>query len=190
MDAKLIAPMSAAEIKEAVFKIGTHQAPGLDGFPASFFQGLWDLVALDLTQAVTDSFESTDILTSLNRLGRFVAINTASLFVNLHIFFHQSRCIDYQVTGNMNGGEVDMLVDQFPVVEPNNNGNQVQPPEEIVAGNDNHQAPAEEEAVTSPDPAVGNNIAELEGCFTALDIIFGSDDDPINIEDQGNLPKP
>ncbi|CAN1293903.1 Putative AC9 transposase, partial [Linum perenne] len=35
------------------------------------------------------------------------------------------------------------------------------------------------------DPAVGNNIVELEGCFTALDIISGSDDEPIDIEDQG-----
>ncbi|CAN1130080.1 hypothetical protein LINPERHAP2_LOCUS5617 [Linum perenne] len=132
------------------------------------------------------------------------------------------------IQGNMNGGEVDMLVDQLPIVEPNNNGNQVQPPEEIFVGNDNHQAPAEEEAVTSgfPSrntlkrdvmrmyfderakiqrfiyvpaphtadrlarflvdyPAIGNNIVELEGCFTALDIISGSDDEPIDIEDQG-----
>ncbi|CAN1732013.1 Putative AC transposase [Linum perenne] len=43
-----------------------------------------------------------------------------------------------------------MHVDQLPVVEPNNNGNQVQPPEEIVVANDNHQTPTEEEAVTSP----------------------------------------
>ncbi|CAN1181786.1 hypothetical protein LINPERHAP2_LOCUS35613 [Linum perenne] len=35
------------------------------------------------------------------------------------------------------------------------------------------------------DPAVGNNIVELEGCFTALDIVSGSDDEPIDIEDQG-----
>ncbi|CAN1124823.1 hypothetical protein LINPERPRIM_LOCUS31306 [Linum perenne] len=38
----------------------------------------------------------------------------------------------------------------MPVVEPKKNGNQVQPLEEIVVGNDNHQAPAEEQAVTSP----------------------------------------
>ncbi|CAN1268070.1 Putative AC transposase [Linum perenne] len=257
---------------------------------------------------------------------RFVAINTASLLSN---FTYSSIN-----QGNMNGGEVDMLVDQLPIVEPNNNGNQVQPPEEIFVGNDNHQAPAEEEAVTSGkllggdysngtshlrshvksciqkrihdgsqkflgpnllikgktelvataynaevsrkelatvvlmheyplsivehlhfkrfcyslrplfsfpsrntlkrdvmrmyfderakiqssrgrlldphrsklhfatvealmcirswlkdeyerDPAIGNNIVELEGCFTALDIISGSDDEPIDIEDQG-----
>ncbi|CAN1788122.1 Zinc finger BED domain-containing protein DAYSLEEPER [Linum perenne] len=50
----------------------------------------------------------------------------------------------------MKGGEVDIHVDQLPVVEPNNNSNQVQPLEETVVGNDNHQAAAEEEAVISP----------------------------------------
>ncbi|CAN1338932.1 Putative AC transposase [Linum perenne] len=43
-----------------------------------------------------------------------------------------------------------MHVDQLHVVEPNKDGNQVQPPEEIVVANDNHQTPTEEVAVTSP----------------------------------------
>ncbi|CAN1185164.1 hypothetical protein LINPERHAP2_LOCUS37392 [Linum perenne] len=87
----------------------------------------------------------------------------------------------------MHGGE-----DRIPIAEPNSNGNQEQPPEEIVA-DENQQLPAEEEeAVTPPgqNPSVEKSILELEGCFTTLDIVPGSDDDPVDIEDQGGSQVP
>ncbi|CAN1798460.1 hypothetical protein LINPERHAP1_LOCUS21720, partial [Linum perenne] len=56
---------------------------------------------------------------------RFVAINIASLFFNLHMFFHQSRCIDYRVSERFQ----TCMRQQF------------KPLEEIVVGNDNHRAP-------------------------------------------------
>ncbi|CAN1164214.1 hypothetical protein LINPERPRIM_LOCUS33049 [Linum perenne] len=31
---------------------------------------------------------------------------------------------------------------------------------------------------------------ELEGCFTAMDIVFGSDDEPIDIEERGGSQVP
>ncbi|CAN1216128.1 Transposon TX1 uncharacterized 149 kDa protein [Linum perenne] len=66
MNVLLSAPISPAEVKEAVFDIGPHQAPGPDGFPASFFQDFWDLVANDVTIAVIDFFDSADLLQCLN----------------------------------------------------------------------------------------------------------------------------
>ncbi|CAN1763917.1 Transposon TX1 uncharacterized 149 kDa protein [Linum perenne] len=60
---KLVYPL---EIREPVFDIGAHQAPGLDGFPAVFFHEFWDLVAPDLIAVVLDFFESIDLLPALN----------------------------------------------------------------------------------------------------------------------------
>ncbi|CAN1787787.1 hypothetical protein LINPERHAP1_LOCUS17794 [Linum perenne] len=57
MNELLAVKVSASEVRDAVFDIGAHQAPGPDGFPASFFQEFWDLVAIDLTSAVVDFFE-------------------------------------------------------------------------------------------------------------------------------------
>ncbi|CAN1806454.1 Transposon TX1 uncharacterized 149 kDa protein [Linum perenne] len=66
MNAALIVPVSPLEIREAVFDIGAHQAPGPDGFSACFYHEFWDLVAPDLIAAVIDFFESIDILPALN----------------------------------------------------------------------------------------------------------------------------
>ncbi|CAN1325508.1 hypothetical protein LINPERPRIM_LOCUS33518, partial [Linum perenne] len=39
-------------------------------------------------------------------------------------------------------------------------------------------------------PSVEKSILELEGCFTMLDIVPGSDDDLVDIEDQGGSQVP
>jgi hypothetical protein len=46
MNAKLIAPYTEAEVKEALFQMFPTKSPGLDGFPAHFFQHHWDLYGL------------------------------------------------------------------------------------------------------------------------------------------------
>ncbi|CAN1773820.1 Transposon TX1 uncharacterized 149 kDa protein [Linum perenne] len=66
MNAALITPVTSIEIKEDVFDIGAHQAPGPDGFSGFFYHEFWDLVAPDLIAAVTDFFDSIDLLPALN----------------------------------------------------------------------------------------------------------------------------
>lgn len=44
-------------VKEALFYMSPQKAPGIDGFPASFFQKSWDILKLDLFKFVTTAFE-------------------------------------------------------------------------------------------------------------------------------------
>ncbi|KAK3207109.1 hypothetical protein Dsin_021155 [Dipteronia sinensis] len=39
---------SSTEIKETIFSMDPNSAPGPDGFPGSFYQHFWDLVAVDM----------------------------------------------------------------------------------------------------------------------------------------------
>ncbi|CAA6674786.1 unnamed protein product [Spirodela intermedia] len=44
------------EIKEVVFSMSRHRAPGPDGFPADFYISCWDIVGTDLIQAIKEIF--------------------------------------------------------------------------------------------------------------------------------------
>ncbi|CAL1375550.1 unnamed protein product [Linum trigynum] len=66
MNDALIAPVSALEVKEAVFRIGSHQAPGSDGFTAAFFQAHWEVVGPLITTTVLNFFSSDRLLHSFN----------------------------------------------------------------------------------------------------------------------------
>ncbi|KAL9687816.1 hypothetical protein QQ045_032223 [Rhodiola kirilowii] len=48
MNAMLTAPFSEVEIKRALFQMHPTKAPGLDGFPALFYQSNWDTVGRDI----------------------------------------------------------------------------------------------------------------------------------------------
>lgn len=44
----LKAPFTEEEIKKAVFQMEHNKAPGLDGYPAEFYQHFWDVIKTDL----------------------------------------------------------------------------------------------------------------------------------------------
>jgi hypothetical protein len=52
MNDKLLSPFEEKEIKEALFHMYPLKAPGLDGFPAQFFQKHWDVCGAEVTSAV------------------------------------------------------------------------------------------------------------------------------------------
>jgi hypothetical protein len=52
MNAKLIAPYQAEEVKATLFQMYPTKASGPDGFPAHFFQRHWDMCGGEVTQAV------------------------------------------------------------------------------------------------------------------------------------------
>jgi mannosylglycoprotein endo-beta-mannosidase len=44
----LTAPYSEEEVRKAIFLMEHNKAPGLDGFPAEFYQTFWDTIKIDL----------------------------------------------------------------------------------------------------------------------------------------------
>ncbi|XP_074288077.1 uncharacterized protein LOC141613236 [Silene latifolia] len=62
----LLAPVSAAEIKECIFSIASTKSPGPDGFSSQFFKDSWDIVGGDIIAAVTDFFTNGKLLKELN----------------------------------------------------------------------------------------------------------------------------
>lgn len=44
------------DVKAAIFDMSSHKAPGIDGFPASFFQKGWESMRMDVLNFVTKVF--------------------------------------------------------------------------------------------------------------------------------------
>ncbi|CAL8993823.1 unnamed protein product [Prunus brigantina] len=55
-----------AEIKRSLFGIGGLKAPGVDGFPACFYQAQWNKCADDIFALVTQAFQKSSIPDKLN----------------------------------------------------------------------------------------------------------------------------
>lgn len=62
----LTLPVTAAEIKEALFSIADDKAPGPDGYSACFFKKAWPVVGQEITEAITLFFQSGCLLKQLN----------------------------------------------------------------------------------------------------------------------------
>jgi hypothetical protein len=52
MSAGLVQPVSAEEIKQALFSISDSKAPGPDGFTSTFFKRSWEIIGTDFTEAI------------------------------------------------------------------------------------------------------------------------------------------
>ncbi|XP_021970325.1 uncharacterized protein LOC110865358 [Helianthus annuus] len=55
---QMVCPVTAEEVKKAMFSIGIDKAPGPDGYTAGFFKGAWPIIGNDITSAVMDFFET------------------------------------------------------------------------------------------------------------------------------------
>lgn len=60
MNDMLNAPYTADEVKIALFQMAPQKAPGLDGFPAQFFQKHWDICAKAVTRVVLRIVEGVE----------------------------------------------------------------------------------------------------------------------------------
>ena len=58
MNDRLCAPFSEEEVSDALFQIGPLKAPGMDRFPARFFQRNWSELKPQIIAAVLDFFVS------------------------------------------------------------------------------------------------------------------------------------
>jgi hypothetical protein len=66
MNNKLLAPISDAEIEQALFQMGPTKAPGPDGLPALFYQRHWSCLKVDVCRAVRDFLNGMDIPEDFN----------------------------------------------------------------------------------------------------------------------------
>ncbi|CAM8920557.1 unnamed protein product [Rhodiola kirilowii] len=66
MNDMLIAPFTEIEVKRALFQMHPTKAPGLDGFPALFFQSNWDIIGKDVIEVVLNCLNNNMLDVELN----------------------------------------------------------------------------------------------------------------------------
>lgn len=63
---QLCRAFTAQEIKEALFSIASHKAPGLDGYNVYFFKKVWTTIGGDVIEVVQHFFQSGSLPPALN----------------------------------------------------------------------------------------------------------------------------
>ncbi|CAM8915205.1 unnamed protein product [Rhodiola kirilowii] len=66
MNEMLSAPFTEIEVRRALFQMHPTKAPGLDGFPALFFQSNWDIVGEDVVKEVLNCLNNNVLDGELN----------------------------------------------------------------------------------------------------------------------------
>ncbi|XP_074293205.1 uncharacterized protein LOC141620164 [Silene latifolia] len=59
-------PVTADEVKKALFSIPKDKSPGLDGYTSQFFRDSWDLTGGDVTAAILNFFATGKLLNEMN----------------------------------------------------------------------------------------------------------------------------
>ncbi|XP_074315440.1 uncharacterized protein LOC141651639 [Silene latifolia] len=65
-EASLCLPITALEIKKALFSIGNQKSPGYDGFSSGFYKSAWSVVGDDFIQAVQSFFKTGKLAKQAN----------------------------------------------------------------------------------------------------------------------------
>lgn len=66
MNRSLLAPFTGEEVRRALFQMGPFKAPGMDGFPAHFYQKFWSTVGNDVTQVALHFLNNNGDLKDIN----------------------------------------------------------------------------------------------------------------------------
>ncbi|GJV00076.1 protein LAZ1 [Tanacetum coccineum] len=66
LNANMLRSVTNEEIKKAMFDIGDDKAPGPDGYTTTFFKRDWDMIGLDVCNAIHDFFDNRQILKEIN----------------------------------------------------------------------------------------------------------------------------
>ena len=70
----ILGSITEEEVKSVVFSMKAFKAPGLDGFPPTFFQHFWEVVKSELIWATRDFFKIGKLLRRINKT--FIALVT------------------------------------------------------------------------------------------------------------------
>lgn len=63
---ELISPITEQEVKKILWSINPKSAPGPDGFSAGFFRQAWGIIGPDVTKAVQEFFQNSQMLKQIN----------------------------------------------------------------------------------------------------------------------------
>lgn len=62
----LITECTADEVRDALFSMDSHKAPGIDGYNAYFYKKCWHIVGEEITSAVQQFFHTSSLPAELN----------------------------------------------------------------------------------------------------------------------------
>ncbi|CAN1132905.1 LINE-1 retrotransposable element ORF2 protein [Linum perenne] len=62
----LIEPVTAAEIRSALFSLGADRSPGPDGFTVHFYRNSWDLIGQEVTEAIQSFYDRCELPFQVN----------------------------------------------------------------------------------------------------------------------------
>ncbi|GKC96297.1 reverse transcriptase domain-containing protein [Tanacetum coccineum] len=85
----MVNPVTAQEVKEAIFSMGNDKSLGPDGYTACFFKESWDIMASDVILVVQEFFVSGKLLKELNHT--IIAL-IPKLMHNYHLDRSSPRC--------------------------------------------------------------------------------------------------
>ncbi|XP_074277345.1 uncharacterized protein LOC141600981 [Silene latifolia] len=71
----LLQPVSKSEVKNAIFSIPNHKAPGPDGFLSAFFKESWSIIGDEVCSAVLDFFATGKLLQQVDLKKAYDSVN-------------------------------------------------------------------------------------------------------------------
>lgn len=67
MNSRMIEPYTIEEIRMALFQMHLDKAPGVDGFPASFYQKFWSVIKDDVCEEILNFLNNDQLDINLNK---------------------------------------------------------------------------------------------------------------------------
>ncbi|XP_074302949.1 uncharacterized protein LOC141637289 [Silene latifolia] len=108
------------EIKDALFSIPNHKAPGPDGFSRAFFKDPWEIIGVDICKAISDFFTYGRLLKQINHT-LVTLIPKVSLPENVTQFRPIACCnVLYKVISNLLCARLAKILHH--IISPNQGG--------------------------------------------------------------------
>ncbi|XP_024965720.1 uncharacterized protein LOC112505911 [Cynara cardunculus var. scolymus] len=112
----MIRPIFNEEIKNAMFSIGNHKAPGSDGYSSRFFKAFLDIIGCDVEIAIHNFFYRGNLPKELNHtficlIPKSVSASKVSDYRPIACCTMLYKCISEVIVNRMKG-HLDSLIDE------------------------------------------------------------------------------